>query len=155
MGFSRQEYWSGLPFPPPGELPDPGIQPRSPTLQADSLLSEPPGTREGHSQIHQADPTAPSALRCCLSDPFSPTTRAEAPAFSAQPVGCPCALPESRGPLVSFPLTLSPAHPQRSALPSPPGGTLHLCLLSPVARAVVTPTRFSIDCAAVLNFSYI
>ena len=43
MGFSRQEYWSGLPFPPPGDLPDPGIEPRSPTLQADALPSEPPG----------------------------------------------------------------------------------------------------------------
>ena len=43
MGFSRQEYWSGLPFPPPGDLPDPGIKPRSPTLQADVLTSEPPG----------------------------------------------------------------------------------------------------------------
>ena len=36
MGFSRQEYWSGLPFPSPGELPDPGIEPKSPTLQADT-----------------------------------------------------------------------------------------------------------------------
>ena len=43
MGFSRQEYWSGLPFPSPGDLPDPGIEPRSPTLQADALTSEPPG----------------------------------------------------------------------------------------------------------------
>ena len=43
MGFSRQEYWSGLPFPSPGDLPDPGIKPRSPTLQADALTSEPPG----------------------------------------------------------------------------------------------------------------
>jgi len=43
MGFSRQEYWSGLPFPSPGDLPDSGIKPRSPTLQADALLSEPPG----------------------------------------------------------------------------------------------------------------
>ena len=43
LGFSRQEYWSGLPFPSPGELPNPGIEPRSPTLQADALLSEPPG----------------------------------------------------------------------------------------------------------------
>ena len=41
MGFFRQEYWSGLPFPSPGDLPDPGIKPRSPALQADSLLSEP------------------------------------------------------------------------------------------------------------------
>ena len=40
MGFSRQEYWSGLPFPSPGDLPNPGIKPRSPTLQADALTSE-------------------------------------------------------------------------------------------------------------------
>ena len=43
MGFSRQECWSGLPFPSPGDLPDPGIEPRSPALQADTLPSEPPG----------------------------------------------------------------------------------------------------------------
>ena len=43
MEFSRQEYWSGLPFPSPGDLPNPGIEPRSPTLQADALPSEPPG----------------------------------------------------------------------------------------------------------------
>ena len=42
MGFSRQEYWSGLPFPSPGDLPDPGIEPGSPALQADGLPSEPP-----------------------------------------------------------------------------------------------------------------
>ena len=41
MGFSRQDCWSGLPFPSPGDLPDPGIEPGSPTLQADALLSEP------------------------------------------------------------------------------------------------------------------
>ena len=40
MGFSRQEYWSGLPFPPPGDFPDPGIKSRSPALQRDSLPSE-------------------------------------------------------------------------------------------------------------------
>ena len=39
MGFSRQEYWSGLPFPSPGDLPDPGIEPGSPALQTDSLPS--------------------------------------------------------------------------------------------------------------------
>ena len=44
MGFSRQEYRSGLPFPSPGDLPDPGVKPRSPTLQADALTSEPPGS---------------------------------------------------------------------------------------------------------------
>ena len=43
MGFSRQEHWSGLPFPSPGHLPDPGIEARSPALQADTLTSEPPG----------------------------------------------------------------------------------------------------------------
>ena len=43
MGFSRQEYWSGWPFPSPGDLPNPGIEPRSPTLQADILTSEPLG----------------------------------------------------------------------------------------------------------------
>ena len=45
MGFSRQEYWSELPFPSPGDLPDPGIEPRSPTRQADSSPSEPPGSK--------------------------------------------------------------------------------------------------------------
>ena len=42
MGFSRQEYWSGLPFPSPGDLPNPGIEPGSPAFQADALTSEPP-----------------------------------------------------------------------------------------------------------------
>ena len=43
MGFSSQEYWSGLPFPFPGDLPDPGIEPESPALKTDSLPFEPPG----------------------------------------------------------------------------------------------------------------
>ena len=43
MGFSRQEYRGGLPFPSPGDLSNPGIEPRSPALQADTLTSEPPG----------------------------------------------------------------------------------------------------------------
>ena len=43
MEFSRQEYWSGLPFPSPGDLPNPGIEPGSPALWAEDLLSEPPG----------------------------------------------------------------------------------------------------------------
>ena len=47
MGFSRQEYWSGLPFPSPADLPDPGIEPMSPALQADALTSEPPGKPKG------------------------------------------------------------------------------------------------------------
>ena len=47
MGFSRQEYWSGLPFPSPGELSNPGMEPGSTGLQADSLASEPPGAAQG------------------------------------------------------------------------------------------------------------
>ena len=43
MGFSRQKCWSGLLFPSPGDILDPGIEPKSPTLQADALQSEPPG----------------------------------------------------------------------------------------------------------------
>ena len=43
LEFSRQEYWGGLPFPSPGDLPDPGVETGSPALQADSLPSEPPG----------------------------------------------------------------------------------------------------------------
>ena len=43
MGFSRKGYWSGFPFPSSGDLPNPGTEPESPTLQADSLPSEPPG----------------------------------------------------------------------------------------------------------------
>jgi len=43
MEFSRQEHWSRFPCPPPGDLPNPGIKPRCPALQMDSLSSEPPG----------------------------------------------------------------------------------------------------------------
>ena len=43
MGFSRHKYWSGLPFPSPGDIPDPGMEPGSPALRADSLPSAPPG----------------------------------------------------------------------------------------------------------------
>ena len=50
-GFSRQEYWSGLPCASPGDLPNPRIEPRSPELQVDSLLSEPPG-KHSHTYIY-------------------------------------------------------------------------------------------------------
>ena len=52
MGFSRQEYWSGLPFPSPGYLPNPGIEPRSSALQADALPSEPPGKPIKFHEVH-------------------------------------------------------------------------------------------------------
>ena len=51
IGFSRQEYWSGLPFPSPGDLPDPGIEPRSPAWEADALTSEPPGKPFGTNML--------------------------------------------------------------------------------------------------------
>ena len=47
MEFPKQEYWSGLPFPSPGDLPDPGIEAESPALQADSVLTKPPGKPNG------------------------------------------------------------------------------------------------------------
>ena len=54
MGFSRQEYWSGLPFPSAGDLPDPGIKPRSPALQAEALTSEPPGKSAIQTKIEES-----------------------------------------------------------------------------------------------------
>ena len=55
-GFSRPEYWSGLPFPSPGDLPDLGIEPRSPALQADSLPSELQGSpTEKNSELKEKD----------------------------------------------------------------------------------------------------
>ena len=53
MGFSRQECWSGLPFPSPGDLPDPGLEPGSPALQADALPSEPPGKLKENMNVEQ------------------------------------------------------------------------------------------------------
>ena len=53
MELSRQEYQSGFPFPSPGDLPDPGVEPRSAALQGDSLLSEPPG-KPGFEHVKKA-----------------------------------------------------------------------------------------------------
>ena len=55
MGFSRQEHWSGLPFPSPGDLSDWGIEPRSPALQADALPSEPPGNPPGSLSMNKQE----------------------------------------------------------------------------------------------------
>ena len=52
MESSNQEYWSGLPFPSPGDLPDPGIEPGSPALQVDALTSQPPGKPQECSKYH-------------------------------------------------------------------------------------------------------
>ena len=56
MGFPRQEYWSGLPFPSPGDLPNPGIEPRSPALEADALTSEPPGKPKKEKSLYHLLP---------------------------------------------------------------------------------------------------
>ena len=79
MGFSRQEYWSGLPFPSPGDLPNPGIKPGSPALQADALPSDPPGklVLEANIDLRQCTDTLYYAKGAHLipSDP-SPTSPA-------------------------------------------------------------------------------
>ena len=72
MGFSRQEYWSGLPFPSPGNLPNPGIKPGSPALQTDALLSEPPGKPyyslvKCKSKLQGGTPLVVQCLGICLS----------------------------------------------------------------------------------------
>ena len=73
LGFSRQEYSSGFPFPSPGDLPNPGIEPGSPTLQADALSSEPPGKphingekkeRKKESEVTQLCPTLCDPMDC-------------------------------------------------------------------------------------------
>ena len=65
MGFSRQEYWSGLPCPPPRDLPNPEIKPRCPTLQLDSLPSEPPGkTSLGRGTQAESSRGNPGELLC-------------------------------------------------------------------------------------------
>ena len=51
VGFSRQEYWSGLPFPSPGDLPNPGIKPMSPALAGGFFTIEPPGKPSGHNSV--------------------------------------------------------------------------------------------------------
>ena len=70
MEFSRQECWSGLPFPSPGDLPDPGIEPGSPALQADALQSEPPGRFQALGLIEPK----PVQYQCPLYHSASPQT---------------------------------------------------------------------------------
>ena len=71
-GFSRQEYWSGLPCPPPGELPNPGMEPRSPTLQADSLPIELPGKPSSPALAGRFLNKEPAENPCrCISDVFA------------------------------------------------------------------------------------
>ena len=66
MKFSRPEYWSGQPFPSPGDLPNPGVEPRSPALQADSLPAEPTGTRTYRKDaLHVGAPQVPFHPSLC------------------------------------------------------------------------------------------
>ena len=68
MGFSRQQSWSGLPFPSPGDLPNPGIEPGSPTLQTDALPSEPPGKSLKHGRFIQiATALCAQSRQLCLT----------------------------------------------------------------------------------------
>ena len=70
MGFSRQEYWSGLPCPPPGYLPDPGIEPRLPALQVNSLPPELPRKPHIHTTIYkinkQQGPVVLYSIYACI-----------------------------------------------------------------------------------------
>ena len=69
VGFSRQEYWSGLPFPSPGDLPDPGIEPGAPALKADALTSEPPGKHSCASPILPIHPSPHLSVLATISLP--------------------------------------------------------------------------------------
>ena len=64
MGFSRQEYWGGLPFPSPGDLPNSGVEPGSPTLQADALPAEPQGSLSDKATLF-GDGSSHSRLAAC------------------------------------------------------------------------------------------
>ena len=68
MGFSRQEYWSGLPFPSPGDLPDPGIEPGFPALEADSLPSEPPGKPHLYKKDSQISTPVQSEVKVLVTE---------------------------------------------------------------------------------------
>ena len=88
MGFSRQEGWSGLPLPSPGDLPDPGIKPGSPELQAGSLTSEPPG-KEAAKSFMEGSSSRPLLTFGQLSD------------FFLHMLNCPRTLPDTRAQLSS------------------------------------------------------
>ena len=79
MGFSREEYWSRLPCLPPGDLPNPGIKPRSPALQSNSLLSEPPG-KPMLSTSPREEGAGPGALAGC-----PPKTSLQSPSRARDP----------------------------------------------------------------------
>ena len=122
MGFSRQEYWSGLPFPSPGDLPHPGTEPRPPALQADAVPSEPSGKQafQGCSSVSQfsrsvmcnslqpcesqhARPPCPSPTPGVYSN-SCPSSRWGRPAISSSVVPC-SSFPQSLPASGSFPMS--------------------------------------------------
>ena len=74
MGFSRKEYWSRLPFPSPGELPDPGIKPRSPALADGFFTTEPPGKLPGKYSFSSVQFSSVAQLCPILCDPMNRST---------------------------------------------------------------------------------
>ena len=85
MGFSRQEYWSGLPFPSPGDFPGPGIEPGSPALQADALSFEPPGKPPNNREGTQPHPSTENWIKDLLSMVLPIRTRPSFPLSQSLP----------------------------------------------------------------------
>ena len=118
MVFSRQEYWSGLPFSSPGDLPDPGIEPRSPVLQADSLPSELPGKSEETLSISSVSSVAQSCPTFC--DPMNRST----PGFPVHHQ-----LPEfTQTHVHRVRDAIQPSHPMSSPFPPAPNPSQHQSL---------------------------
>ena len=91
MEFSRQQYWNGLPFRSPGDLPDPGMQPRFPALQADSLPSEQPGKPKGLWQSHPKGRSKKEPMsRIMPRMAFWADLGIPAPGISESNYPCPC-----------------------------------------------------------------
>ena len=92
MEFSRHEYWNGLPFPSPEDLPDPGIEPWSPALQAEALLSEPPGkdppvwSQVNNREGAQPHPSKENCIKDLLSTDLPIRTRPSFPLKSVSPI---------------------------------------------------------------------
>ena len=90
LRYSRQEYWSGLPFPSPGDLPDAGVEPGSSALQADSLPTEPQGKPSHHvtSQQQQVAMKANGVLKLTLNPLFNLLSKPVFPTFPSSPHPC-------------------------------------------------------------------
>ena len=85
MGFSRQDDWGGLPFPSPGDLPNPGIEPRSPSLPAHFLPTEPPGKPLGPGRDRKQAPSSPNSDLPRVGTPPIIHTCTDRPAYAGPP----------------------------------------------------------------------